>query len=279
MAAARAALLAASALAAAGAALACCCCACGDALDADERAITAALPGAQQTAARPPGAGADLTRVWVVGHSGTGKTTTAARMAAELGALHVDLDEIRWLPNWQARPAEEARALLVEALAAAPGGRWVVSGNNTKLSAIMREGMTALVWARPGFYSNQRALWRRTAARWLAGATCCNGNAETLGNVSGVTGNLRLPVVHTQPAPFSQFACDHQILQLNDGSVLYFGWSAHARMTRFNNPKGKLQVIADEERAKGRLRADDIVTLRSMADADSLVARCSSARR
>ena len=170
-------------------------------------------------------------------------------MAAELGALHVDLDEIRWLPNWKPRPLAETRELLVEALARAPGGRWVVSGNYTKLSAIMRETMTALVWARPGFYANQRAIWWRTAARWLGGGTCCNGNRETLSN----------------------------LLQLNDGSILFFGWSAHARMVGYS-PKGKLQVIVDEERTKGRLKTEDIVTLRSMADADLLVACCRQAQ-
>ena len=40
-----------------------------------------------------------------LGLSGTGKTTTARRMAAKLGALHVDLDELHWLPGWQQRPA------------------------------------------------------------------------------------------------------------------------------------------------------------------------------
>jgi adenylate kinase family enzyme len=192
----------------------------------------------------PPGADTDLTRVWVVGHSGTGKTTTAGRMAERLGALHVDLDELHWLPGWRERPGAQMRAMLAALLAAAPGGRWVVSGNYTRFVGVMlRESMTALVWMRPPFFANQWQLWQRTAARWLCGDTVCNGNVETLRN----------------------------ILQLNSGSILYWGWSGHARCT------AKLQTLVDEVLAVGRLRPADVGTLRSMGDVDALVARCTEA--
>ena len=77
---------------------------------------------------------------------------------------------------------------------------------------VMREATTALVWCCPAFWANQRQLWWRTAARWLKGSRCCNGNVETPAN----------------------------ILQLNSESILYYGWCFYDRT------KAKLQVLADE---------------------------------
>lgn len=219
---------------AAGAAGLACCCACGDALGE----APPPAPGASARVDRPL---PDPTRVWVVGHSGTGKTTTARNMAAKLGALHVDLDELHWLPGWQERPGDEMRAMLAAHLATAPGGRWVISGNYQRfVGEMLRDSMTALVWAHPLFYANQRQIWRRTAARWLDGGTCCNGNTESLQN----------------------------ILQLNNGSILYWCWFGRERCT------GKIQLLIDEVLATGKLRPEDVLELRSLADADSLVAAC-----
>ncbi len=161
-------------------------------------------------------------------------------MAEKLGALHVDLDELHWLPGWSERPNDEMLAMLVEQLGAAPDGRWVVSGNYSRIVAPwMRENATALVWMRPGFYANQRQLWWRTAKRWLDGGTCCNGNVECLSN----------------------------ILQLNSDSILYYGWSYH------NATEAKVQDIVNSFVADRLIRAQDVITLRSLAEADELVVR------
>ena len=42
---------------------------------------------------------ADLTRVVVVGTTCSGKTTYAGRLARALGAQHVELDALYWLPE------------------------------------------------------------------------------------------------------------------------------------------------------------------------------------
>lgn len=221
------ALRTAGGAAAAAAAGLACACAFGDAL-AHARPAGEAHP-----------AQANLTRVWVVGHSGTGKTTTARLLAEKLGALHVDLDELHWLPGWRQRPDAEMLAMLVEQLDAAPSGRWVVSGNYTRIIAPwMAEHTTALVWMRPGFYANQRQLWRRTAKRWLDGGTVCNGNVESVAN----------------------------ILQLNIESILYYGW------VYFDATEAKLQALANSLVAEGRIRPQDVLMPRSLTEADELVA-------
>ena len=153
--------------------------------------------------------------------------------------------------------------MLEAELAVAPQGRWVVSGNYTRfVGPVMREATTALVWCCPAFWANQRQLWWRTAARWLKGSRCCNGNVETPAN----------------------------ILQLNSESILYYGWCFYDRT------KEKLQLLADEmlgantiacklrgagfshtggallPSGEGRIRPQDFIVLRSLADADALVA-------
>ena len=67
-------------------------------------------------------------RIRVVGAAGSGKTTTAAALAARLGIPHLELDAVHWLPDWQERDADEFRAMVLE-FAAAP--RWVMDGNYT----------------------------------------------------------------------------------------------------------------------------------------------------
>lgn len=181
---------------------------------------------------------ADLRRVWVVGHSGTGKTTTARRMAERIGALHIDLDELHWLPGWKERPNDEMLRMLVDQLGKAPEGRWVVSGNYSRIVGHwMREHSTALVWMRPGFFASQRQLWVRTAKRWIDGRTVCNGNVETLSN----------------------------ILQFNNESILYYGWFS------FGATDAKLQVLTSSLVTEGRIRQEDVITLRSLLEADELI--------
>ena len=123
----------------------------------------------------------DLRRVWVVGASGTGKSTVAKELAARLNVPWIDLDELYWLPGWQPRDGSEMCTLLGQRLSATNG--WVVSGNYTsRVTATMAgHGVTALVWVRPSpIVQVQQLLWRTFVTRWLLGNTCCNGNRESL---------------------------------------------------------------------------------------------------
>eukprot|EP00658_Telonema_sp_P-2_P021802 TRINITY_DN18690_c0_g1_i3.p1 TRINITY_DN18690_c0_g1~~TRINITY_DN18690_c0_g1_i3.p1 ORF type:complete len:285 (+),score=42.96 TRINITY_DN18690_c0_g1_i3:186-1040(+) len=122
----------------------------------------------------------DLSRVWVVGHSGAGKSTTAERLSRQLGAVWIDLDELWWLPEWQ----HVTNAQLVERLEQALAGhdRWVVSGNYvTRVATVLGPQATAVLWLRPPFgVLFAQLLWRTFVTRWLWGARCCNGNRESL---------------------------------------------------------------------------------------------------
>ena len=130
----------------------------------------------------------DLSRVWIVGHTGSGKSTTARRLAARLGThTWIDLDELHWLPKWRERPDEEMGQLLRKAMRNAGGEgaehqRWVVSGNYTRppCGALLRTTATAVVWVRPRFTQLLRQLVWRTLDRAVFGTPCCNGNRESL---------------------------------------------------------------------------------------------------
>jgi hypothetical protein len=122
----------------------------------------------------------NLSRVWVVGRSGSGKSTAAEQLSLKLGVVWVDLDELGWLPGWKSR----SRADLANALEAALSGHdsWVVSGNYTKACGpVLARDVTTVVWLQlPHFLRLRQLVWRTFVTRWLLGGRCCNGNKESL---------------------------------------------------------------------------------------------------
>jgi adenylate kinase family enzyme len=83
------------------------------------------------------------TRVVVIGNSGSGKSTIAARIGAALTLPVHDLDALRWLSPGEARPGDEAKALVAQAAA---GDGWVIEGVWAGLLEVALVRATALVW-------------------------------------------------------------------------------------------------------------------------------------
>ena len=119
-----------------------------------------------------------LDRIQITGTSCSGKTELARRLAPLLGAPHVDLDDLHWLPGWRERPAEEFRADVSRIVAT---DRWVIAGNYEKLSQDLTfPRTTTVIWLD---YSFPVTFWRalaRTARRIVTQEACCNGNRESL---------------------------------------------------------------------------------------------------
>jgi hypothetical protein len=118
----------------------------------------------------------DLSRVVVIGATGSGKTTFACELAARLDQPHVELDAIHWQRGWTARPAEEFRGLTRQAIA---GERWVVDGNYSVVRDIVWPAASSIVWLN---YSFPRVLWRllrRTVGRIATKEEIFSGNRET----------------------------------------------------------------------------------------------------
>ncbi|MDH3661408.1 MAG: AAA family ATPase [Alphaproteobacteria bacterium] len=118
----------------------------------------------------------DLSRVVVVGTSCSGKTTFARALARRLGAEHIELDALNWLPNWVERQPSELLALVVEK---ASGTAWVSDGNYDVTQDLLWSRATAVVWLD---YSFPLVLWRsvkRTVARVITGDPVCGDNCES----------------------------------------------------------------------------------------------------
>ncbi len=63
-----------------------------------------------------------LHRIVIMGNSGPGKTTMAARLAAELGIPHLDLDSLAWQDVAVRRPIAESVAMVRAFVGANPVG-------------------------------------------------------------------------------------------------------------------------------------------------------------
>lgn len=129
------------------------------------------------TASSPPARA--LQRVWVVGSCGSGKTTTARRIAEILGTSSAHIDEYLWLPGWQLRERGEMLDMLEARLSE---DRWVMEGNlgrdARRLWAIADQA-DLIVWLDLPFRLTALRIARRSFKRSLLRRPCCNGNYET----------------------------------------------------------------------------------------------------
>ena len=103
------------------------------------------------------------TRLVVVGTSGSGKTTMAARLARTLGVPHVELDALQHGRDWE--QATEAQ-LRERAAAATTGDGWVVDGNYSAARDEVWPRATAIVW----LDYERRVVMRRVVWRSVARA-------------------------------------------------------------------------------------------------------------
>lgn len=118
-----------------------------------------------------------MERTVVIGTSCSGKTVFAAQLATRLGCGHIELDQLFWLPGWQAREREDFRA---KVLIATEPSRWVVDGNYGLVRDITWRRATDIVWLDfPFLIVFGRAL-RRSVKRILTREPLFAGNRETL---------------------------------------------------------------------------------------------------
>ena len=102
-----------------------------------------------------------LQRVMIVGTSGGGKSTLAAKIAETFDLEHIPLDrDMRWLPGWQVRDRQEQRDLHD---AFCERERWVIDGTSISLFPKRLARTDLVIWMRP---SRWEALWGLVRRIW-----------------------------------------------------------------------------------------------------------------
>ncbi len=107
-----------------------------------------------------------MQRVVVVGTTGSGKTTLAARLAILLNLPHIELDALHWDANWTPSPLFRERVDKV-----LRASRWAVDGNYSVVRNIAWGRADTLVWLDYPFPVVMRQLTRRTLKRGLGRET------------------------------------------------------------------------------------------------------------
>jgi adenylate kinase family enzyme len=121
-----------------------------------------------------------MRRVSVVGSSGSGKSTVAARLAEQLGVPHNELDAINHQPNWTPLPPDEFRRRVTEVTA--PDG-WVVDGNYSTVRDIVWARADTVVWLDLPRGVVARRITMRSIRRVARREELWNGNRERLRNL------------------------------------------------------------------------------------------------
>lgn len=114
-------------------------------------------------------------RIVVVGTTGSGKTSFAARLARALGVRHIELDALHWEPDWREAPDGVFRKRVQAATAT---GGWVVDGNYSIVRDIVWGRADTVIWLDYGIFTILFRLVRRTFRRAFTREVLWNGNRE-----------------------------------------------------------------------------------------------------
>jgi adenylate kinase family enzyme len=121
-------------------------------------------------------------RVSVVGNSGSGKSSLARRIAAQLDVPHVELDAIHHLPGWEPIDPDEFMAR-ISAVAQTDG--WVIDGNyrTVVVDGPVWQHADTVVWLDLPRRTVMRQVITRTLRRVVRRQELWNGNREPFRNL------------------------------------------------------------------------------------------------
>ena len=120
-------------------------------------------------------------RISVVGNSGSGKSTAAARVASRLGIERLELDSVRHQPNWRELPDDEFRRRVVAFMA--DHGAWIIDGNYSVVRPEVWARADTVLWLDPPFAENMCNIIGRTLRRVVTRQVLWNGNRERWTNL------------------------------------------------------------------------------------------------
>ncbi len=177
----------------------------------------------------------DLSRIIVIGTTGSGKTTLARKLARALGVEHVEFDAYRHGPNWRETPDDEFARQLVHALR---GERWVADGNYSMVQHAVWPRATAIVWLD---FTFGLVFWRlivRTFRRGITRETLWNGNKENL-----------FSHFFTRHSLFLWAFKSHWRRRRTVPPTLALPQHAHLRLVHLRSPRAAARWLADLQQA------------------------------
>ncbi|MEZ6049349.1 MAG: hypothetical protein R3C11_27975 [Planctomycetaceae bacterium] len=101
-------------------------------------------------------------RIFIMGPTGTGKSTLGNRLGVDLDSTHRSLDELYWGPDWIPLPEEEFMTNLSNVL---EQDRWILDGNYNQVQPLIFPHATCLIWLNYRFWTNFNQLLKRTVRR------------------------------------------------------------------------------------------------------------------
>ncbi|MHB8507061.1 MAG: P-loop NTPase family protein [Candidatus Dormibacteria bacterium] len=118
-----------------------------------------------------------MDRIWVMGTTGSGKTTLARRLAGILSLPHTELDALFWDAGWQAATDDTFRERVSRVV---DTERWVVDGNYRGRLGDYVCRASLVVWLDMSLDLILRRLVVRTVARRIGEVELWNGNRERI---------------------------------------------------------------------------------------------------
>ncbi len=170
-----------------------------------------------------------MRRISVVGCPGSGKSTVARQLAAQLGVPVLELDSIFHQPNWTELPGDEFAR---QTAAVANGDGWVIDGNYSVMcETVVWPSADTVGWLDLPRRVVMMRLLGRTLRRVLSREELWNGNRERVTNL-----------MSWDPRR----------------SILRWGWTRYA-------PYRERYVAAMNDPAWDHLRFDRLCTVREVA--------------
>ena len=125
-------------------------------------------------------------RVTVFGHGG--KSTLAAAIARKAGSTHIDLEDVRLLPNWLERSDAEVLDDVRDMMLANPRG-WVTDHQYLPAMEMIMEGANSVVVLALPFRAMFWRRFKRSVKRSWTGEWIIGGNRETFRQNSASCGS------------------------------------------------------------------------------------------
>ena len=117
-------------------------------------------------------------RIAVVGTTGSGKTTLASALAAQLALPHIELDSLNWQAGWRDLSRTDPDEFVRRATFAVAADAWVADGNYGLVRDFVWRRATHLVWLDyDRLVIMYRVIWR-SLARALLRTELWAGNRE-----------------------------------------------------------------------------------------------------